>query len=56
MPFTRRDTQHADPDHRPTQAQYERYIWLVQLFRSLGWDNAKLHDASPFRCQIPDLT
>ena len=53
MPFTRRDTQHADPDHRPTQAQYERYIWLVQLFRSLGWDNAKLHDASPFKIVDP---
>lgn len=53
MPFVRRDTQHADPDHRPTQAQYERYIWLVQLFRSLGWDNAKLHDASPFQIVDP---
>lgn len=53
MPFVRRDTQHADPDHRPTQAQYERYIWLVQLFRSLGWDNAKLHDASPFQIADP---
>lgn len=47
-PFTRRDTQHANPEHRPTQAQYERYIWLVEHFRGLGWDNARLHDASPF--------
>ena len=53
MPFVRRDTQHANPDHRPTQAQYERYIWLVQLFRSLNWDNAKLHDASPFQIVDP---
>lgn len=53
MPFVRRDTQHADPDHRPTQAQYERYIWLVQLFRSLNWDNARLHDASPFKIVDP---
>jgi hypothetical protein len=53
MPFTRRDTQHANPNHRPTQAQYERYIWLVQLFRSIGWDNAKLHDASPFQIVDP---
>lgn len=52
-PFTRRDTQHANPEHRPTQAQYERYIWLVQLFRGLGWDNARLHDASPFRLVDP---
>ncbi len=41
-PFTRRDTQRTNPAHRPTQAQYER--WLVQRFRSLGWDNSRLHD------------
>ena len=53
VPFTRRDTQHADPAHRPTKAQYDRYIWLVQLFRSLDWDNSKLHDASPFQVVDP---
>jgi glycogen debranching enzyme len=53
LPFTRRDTQHANPDHRPTQAQYERYIWLVQTFRSLNWDNSRLHDASPFQLVDP---
>lgn len=51
--FQRRDTQHADPAHRPTQEQYKRYIWLVRLFRGLGWDNMKLHDASPFRIVDP---
>ena len=51
--FTRRDTMHADPAHRPTSEQYQRYIWLVQHFRSLGWDNSKLHDASPFRIMDP---
>ncbi|MEZ5751753.1 MAG: trehalase family glycosidase [Paracoccaceae bacterium] len=55
MPFTRRDTQHANPEHRPTQAQYERFIWLVQMFRSLGWDNSKLHDASPFKIVDPGM-
>lgn len=53
LPFARRDLQHANPDHRPTQEQYERYIWLVQLFRSLNWDNARLHDNSPFRVVDP---
>jgi glycogen debranching enzyme len=52
-PYVRRDTQHADPAHRPTKAQYDRYLWLVQHFRSLGWDNSKLHDASPFRIVDP---
>jgi hypothetical protein len=52
-PYVRRDTQHADPAHRPTKAQYDRYLWLVQHFRALGWDNAKLHDASPFQVVDP---
>ena len=52
-PFQRRDTQHANPEHRPTDEQYKRYIWLVQLFRGLGWDNTRLHDASPFRIVDP---
>ena len=52
-PFVRKDTQHANPAHRPTQSQYERYIWLVQKFRSLNWDNEKLHEASPFRMVDP---
>lgn len=51
--YTRRDTQHANPEHRPTKAQYDRYIWLVKHFRSLGWDNTKLHDASPFQVVDP---
>lgn len=51
--FTRRDTSHANPEHRPTDEQYKRYIWLVQHFRALNWDNTKLHDASPFRIVDP---
>ena len=52
-PYVRRDTQHADPSHRPTKAQYDRYLWLVERFRSLGWDNSQLHDASPFQIVDP---
>lgn len=52
-PYTRRDTQHADPSHRPTKEQYDRYIWLVEHFRALHWDNTKLHDASPFQIVDP---
>ncbi len=51
--FTRRDTSHANPKHRPTDEQYKRYIWLVHTFRSLNWDNSKLHEASPFQLVDP---
>jgi hypothetical protein len=52
-PYTRRDIQHADPAHRPTKAQYDRYLWLVEHFRSLNWDTSRLHDASPFQVVDP---
>ena len=53
MAYERNDLKHADPATRPTKAQYDRYLWLVQHFRSLGWDGSKLHDASPFRIVDP---
>jgi hypothetical protein len=52
-PYERRDLAHADASMRPTKEQYDRYLWLVEHFRSLGWDNTKLHDASPFRIVDP---
>lgn len=52
-PYQRRDLEHADAAHRPTKDQYDRYIWLVQHFRSLNWDTSKLHEASPFQVVDP---
>ncbi len=53
QPYRRRDTQHVNAAERPTQAEYDRYMWLVGHFRSLKWDNARLHDASPFQVVDP---
>lgn len=52
-PFVRRDTSHANPDHRPTDEQYKRYIWLVEKFRSLDWDNREIAIQSPFQIVDP---
>jgi hypothetical protein len=52
-PYQRRDTQHVDAAERPTKAEYDRYLYLLQHFRKLGWDSAKLHDASPFQMVDP---
>ncbi len=52
-PYTRRDLQHADAAHRPTNADYDRFVWLLERFRGLDWDNARLHDASPFQVVDP---
>ncbi len=52
-PYTRNDTKHADPATRPTKEQYDRFLWLVQHFRSLNWDSTRIHDASPFQVVDP---
>lgn len=51
--YRRRDTDHASPAHRPTKENYDRFVWLIEHFRKMGWDNSKLHDASPFQVVDP---
>ena len=53
VPYQRNDLKHADPATRPTKAQYDRYLWLVQHFRGLGWNSTRTHDASPFQIVDP---
>ncbi|MCX7323422.1 MAG: trehalase family glycosidase [Hyphomicrobiales bacterium] len=45
----RRDTGHVDASMRPTDADYRRYIHLVDLYRDLGWSPAAMFAAAPFR-------
>ncbi len=54
--YKRRDTSHVDPMMRPTKEDYDRYIWLVQRGRRLGWDEAKLAEDRPFMVADPTMT
>ncbi len=54
--YTRRDTSHVDASMRPTKADYDRYIWLVQRGRRLGWDDAAMAEDRPFAVADPTLT
>lgn len=54
--YTRRDTSHVNPEMRPTKADYDRYIWLVQRGRRLGWDDAALAEDAPFKVADPTMT
>lgn len=47
--FQRRDVALVDATMRPRQWEYERYIYLVELYRSLGWDGARLWQETPFK-------
>lgn len=45
----RRDTGHVDAAMRPTDADYRRYIHLVDLYRSLDWNPSAMLATTPFR-------
>jgi len=47
--FQRRDVALVDATMRPRQWEYERYIHLVELYRSLGWDGGKMWRETPFK-------
>ncbi len=48
-PYQRHDLKHvADPSERPTQAEYDRYLWLVELLKQARYDDAVVHRTHPF--------
>ena len=55
-PYTRRDLQHADAHMRPTKADYDRYIALVEFGKAVGWDPATIAKDSPFRVADVGMT
>tara|TARA_Y100001954_G_scaffold107905_1_gene117249 strand:+ start:333 stop:1601 length:1269 start_codon:yes stop_codon:yes gene_type:complete len=54
--YKRRDTSHVDPSMRPTKADYDRYLWLVQRGNRLRWDEARMVEEQPFAVADPTLT
>ncbi|MEO0999498.1 MAG: hypothetical protein AAFW69_02660 [Pseudomonadota bacterium] len=54
-PYQRRDTGHVDAAMRPTQADYDRYVWLVERGRRLAWDDAALARDCPLRIADPTV-
>jgi hypothetical protein len=47
--YQRRDTTHLDQSMRPTKAEYDRYLALVQFGRGTGWDQQRIAQENPFR-------
>ncbi|GAB2667922.1 MGH1-like glycoside hydrolase domain-containing protein [Kribbella swartbergensis] len=48
--FTRRDTDHASDDDRPTDLDYGRYVQLAATYRDHGYDDAR----TPFAFALED--
>jgi len=51
--YTRRDTEHIDPLMRPSDDDYDRYVYLVDLFRINEYDETLIRDQCPFLIQDP---
>lgn len=48
-PYTRYDLQHvADAAQRPTQAEYDRYLWLVECLKRARYDDDTVYRDHPF--------
>lgn len=54
--YKRRDTTHLDQSMRPTKAEYDRYLALVQAGREMGWDQRRIAREHPFRVADVGMT
>jgi glucosylglycerate hydrolase len=47
--YERQDLNHVDhPDERPTDEEYARFLWLVELIKRARCDESALNDSHPF--------
>ena len=52
--YQRHDLKHVeDASERPTHAEYDRYLWLVELLKRAGYDDPRIQREHPF--QIRDV-
>ena len=52
--YERMDLQHGiDPKMRPSDEEYDRYVYLVDLFRQNEYDEARIMESCPFLVQDP---
>ncbi|MEM6396031.1 MAG: trehalase family glycosidase [Bacteroidota bacterium] len=49
--FKRRDTELADSAHRPTQDQYNKYVYLLELGKKYRYQDEGIFQESPFLVQ-----
>ncbi len=49
--YTRVDTQSVHPEYRPTDAEYDRYAYLVKFFAACDYDEARIYSSCPFLVQ-----
>jgi glycogen debranching enzyme len=51
-PYQRRDISHIqDRSQRPTDKEYDRFLWLVHVFKSARYDDGEIQQTSPLLVQ-----
>ena len=50
-PYERTDLKHADASERPSEQEYDRYLWLVQQMAEVGFDDDRVQQVVDFRVQ-----
>ena len=46
--LNRKDMRYHNSEERPTEVDYYRYIYLIELFKDLAWDYTKILQETPF--------
>src|SRR5215207_2026680 len=47
--YTRYDLEHVtDPSHRPTDSEYDRFLWLLELLKRVRYDESDIYERHPF--------
>ncbi|AXR07433.1 MGH1-like glycoside hydrolase domain-containing protein [Salinimonas sediminis] len=47
--YTRRDTSHIDASERPHKEEYDRFLYLVDFFRKMNFDDTLIYQDCPYR-------
>ena len=48
-PYDRYDLEHVtDPSQRPTDEEYDRYLWLLELLKRARYEEAEIYSSHPF--------
>jgi hypothetical protein len=48
-PYKRYDLEHvSDPSQRPTDEEYDRFLWLLELLKRARYEEAEIYEGHPF--------
>ena len=53
--FTRLDLSHVDKSMRPSDSEYNKYIYLLEYGKKTGWDHAHITREGPFAVADPGI-